>query len=448
MRRANLWNPKVNVSRGCTSVFNRELPKLSSRFWFSACLPLLVVPCLFAQGDDSRAAAIQREREEAHRQVEPETMNRVEKLVYEVEDKKVLPRVNSGWNGFRAKIGGLPAGGGLAGGPEYYRDDLLSGNLNFRTSAELSTNLYQKYALQLSLPKLAGQHLFLDFHSVHRNYSRISYYGAGPKSVKEQRSNYRLEDTASDVTVGVRPTRMLRLGGSAGYVWVNTGPGTDSRLISTEKQFTPSQAPGIDRQTDFFRYGGFLQLDYRDDPRGPKSGGNYIAQYTWYHDTQFHAYGFQRLDVHLEQYIGLFNRRRVFALRARTTMTDTVAGQVLPFYMQPVLGGSDDLRGFRQFRFADQNMLNLTAEYRWEAFSGLDMAIFFDAGKVFPTHSQLNFSHLEGCGGFGLRFNLLNRTFIRMDFGWSREGLQAWFKIQRFVRTAPLGTAGAQPIPN
>jgi len=398
--------------------------------------------------DDPRAEAIQRERDEVHSQAEPETMNRVEKSIYEIEDKKVLARLNSGWNGFRAKIGGLPAGGGFAAGPEYYRNDLLFGNLNFRTSAELSTKVYQKYELQLSLPKLGSHHLFADFHSVHRNYPRINYYGAGPKSFKGQRSDYRLEDTASDFTVGVRPIRILTLGASAGYVWVNTGPGTDSRLISTEKQFAPSQAPGIDRQTDFFRYGGFLQVDYRDDPRGPKSGGNYVGQYTWYKDTQFHVYGFQRLDVNLEQYIGLFNRRRVFALRARTTLTDAGAGQVLPFYMQPVLGGSDDLRGFRQFRFADQNMLNLTAEYRWEAFSGLDMAIFFDAGKVFPTHSQLNFSHLEGCGGFGLRFNALDRTFIRMDFGWSREGFQVWLKFNDVFRQRPLGTAGAQPIFN
>ena len=93
-------------------------------------------------------------------------------------------------------------------------------------------------------------------------------------------------------------------------------------------------------------------------------------------------------------------------------------------------------------------MLNLTAEYRWEAFSGLDMAIFFDSGKVFPTHGQLNLSHMEGCGGFGLRFNVQNRTFIRMDFGWSREGMQVWFKFNDIFRPRPLGTASAQPIYN
>jgi hypothetical protein len=64
-------------------------------------------------------------------------------MPYYVEQKRILPRVNSGWDGFRMKIGGLPQGGGFAGGPEYHREDLLSGNLTFRTSAELSTKVYQ-----------------------------------------------------------------------------------------------------------------------------------------------------------------------------------------------------------------------------------------------------------------------------------------------------------------
>jgi len=219
-------------------------------------------------------------------------------------------------------------------------------------------------------------------------------------------------------------------------------------LISSEKQFTALQAPGIDRQSDFLRYGGFAQIDYRDDPLAPKSGGNYVAQYTWYKDRDLNRYDFRQLDINLEQYLPLFNRRRVFALRARTTLTDTSAGQVVPFYMQPILGGSDDLRGFRQFRFSDNNVMNLTAEYRWEAFSGLDMAIFFDSGKVFSRRGDFDFSHLEGCGGFGLRFNVLNRTFIRTDFGWSREGFQMWLKFYPIFKERPLGTAGTQPIHN
>ena len=48
----------------------------------------------------------------------------------------------------------------------------------------------------------------------------------------------------------------------------------------------------------------------------------------------------------------------------------------------PTLGGNDTLRGFRNYRFRGPHALLLQAEYRWELWSGLDGALFYDAGKV------------------------------------------------------------------
>jgi hemolysin activation/secretion protein len=104
-------------------------------------------------------------------------------------------------------------------------------------------------------------------------------------------------------------------------------------------------------------------------------------------------------------------------------------GQEVPFYLQPHLGGADDMRGFRNYRFYDDNHIVVNAEYRWEAFTGLDMALFFDAGKVTNKRSQINFHELETSAGFGFRFNAANATFLRLDVGFSHEGYQIWFKF-------------------
>jgi hypothetical protein len=45
-----------------------------------------------------------------------------------------------------------------------------------------------------------------------------------------------------------------------------------------------------------------------------------------------------------------------------------------------------------------------------------------------------------------LRFNARNRTFIRLDFGFSHEGFQFWFKFNDIFQPRPLGTADSQPI--
>jgi outer membrane translocation and assembly module TamA len=88
----------------------------------------------------------------------------------------------------------------------------------------------------------------------------------------------------------------------------------------------------------------------------------------------------------------------------------------------------------------------LNAEYRWEVFSGLDGAIFADAGKVFPRRGMLNFGNLESDVGFGLRFNARNATAIRIDVGFSHEGFQVWLKFNDVFLPRRFGTSTGQPL--
>jgi outer membrane protein assembly factor BamA len=121
----------------------------------------------------------------------------------------------------------------------------------------------------------------------------------------------------------------------------------------------------------------------------------------------------------------------VFAVRGKTTFTRTASGQQVPFFMQPTLGGSEDLRGFREYRFRDGSAVILNAEYRWEAFSGLDLALFIDAGQVAPRLTDIDFADLQKSYGFGFRFNTSKSVFMRVDVGLSKEGRQVFLKFNR-----------------
>ncbi|HXG34597.1 MAG TPA: BamA/TamA family outer membrane protein [Bryobacteraceae bacterium] len=390
----------------------------------------LAMPNLLAQPQPAtRAEEIQAARRARLPSLQPDEPSRPERILRDIKDKKILERFTAGIAGFRLKLGGLATGSGFALGPEYLRRDLAGGRVLFRGSARASTRKFQLFDLELSLPQLARRRAFLDLYAVHRNYPRIDYYGPGPDSRKTGRSAFRLEDTAYDATAGLRPLRYLTLGGSLGYLQINVGPGADKRFVSSDRIFPPALAPGIDRQSDFLRGGFFAQLDWRDHPGGPRRGGNYLLRHNWYSDRTLGLHSFRRLDLEAQQYLSFFNERRVIALRAKSALTFPGRGQNVPFYLQPTLGGSEDLRGFRPFRFYDDNVLVLNAEYRWETFSGLDAALFFDAGKVFPRRSQLNLHDLEASAGFGLRFNVNNSVFLRVDVGFSHEGFQAWLKF-------------------
>lgn len=407
--------------------------------WVSA------VPSLPAQVVESRAAEIEQARQEKTAGLKPEKVTETEAQLLRFKERKYLERFAAGYSGFRAKIGGMVTGGGFGFGPEYYRDLLWNGHLNFRASAQMSTRLYQKYEVQATLPRMAGERVYIDLLASHRDYRSIQYHGPGPDSPRV-RTNYRLEDTSADSIIGFKPGKWMKFGASAGATTINIGPGKDRRFSSAEQLFTPQQAPGIDRQTDFFRSGVFAQFDYRNDTLGPKQGGNYVFQYNWLNDIKLNQFNFRRMDIDLQHFVGLFNRTRVIALRAKTILTETDNRQQVPFYMQPFLGGSDDLRGFRPFRFSDRNMMVLNGEYRWEIFSGLDGALFVDGGKVFARRGQLNFRDLEGSAGFGFRFNARNATFLRLDVGFSHEGFQVWFKFNDVFNQRPFGTTPGQPI--
>jgi len=222
--------------------------------------------------------------------------------------------------------------------------------------------------------------------------------------------------------------RHVMIGLTAGYDWINIGPGTSTVYASADRVYSPAYTPGIDVQSPFSNVGPFLQVDFRDQKADPHRGTNFLTRFSYYSDqTDLHS--FRRWESVIEQYVPFLNEKRVVVLRARSNLSYIRAGQVVPFYLQPTLGGADDLRGFRNFRYYDNNSLLANAEYRWEVAPVLDVALFGDAGKVFSRPADISLANLQTDAGFGLRFKSRGAVVFRIDTGFSREGFQIWFKF-------------------
>ncbi len=368
-------------------------------------------------------------REKKAEGVRPPQRSGLEKVLYNFREQRVLERFAAGWRGFHSKVGGLHTGSGLGLGTQWRQQRLAGGRLDMRATALASIKRYEKAELQIALPRLAKERLFLDFTTTYRNLPQADFFGLGPRSRKQDRTSFRLEDTTMMGSLGFRLRRKLAAGVRGGIIEANVGPGADPAFASTELMFTPQVAPALDRQPDYYQAGAFAQLDYRDEPGNPRAGGNYLVEWDYFGDRTWSQYSFRRYQAEFQQYLPFFNRRRVFAFRAKTTLTDTSPGQAVPFYMQQTVGGSEDLRGFREYRFRDKNLMVCNLEYRWEVFSGLDMALFGDAGKVFARRSDFDLDRLEGAYGIGLRFNQEKAVFLRIDIGKSREGMRFFFKF-------------------
>ncbi len=360
----------------------------------------------------------------------PATPGKAEQSLERYVGENPLNEYMGGLPGLHLRLGGMPGGAGFALGPEYFRPDLAKGQVSFRVSAVGSTKQWYLIETELLFPHLARRYLDLGIQGRRLDANSIDYYGSGPYSQKEWHSNYRREENALDFSLTFRPTRRyLSIGFTAGYLWLNVGPGQSSRSTSSEKEYHASLTPGIDRQTNYLHAGPFLEVDSRDKPKDPHGGTHFLVKFNQFSDRKYGHYSFRQIDASIEQYLPFFNQKRIIALRALSVLSDPRAGSAVPFYMQPSLGGASDLRGYRRYRFCDNNIFLSNAEYRWEVFTLMDAALFADAGKVFHRVGDFRVRELESDVGFGLRFKTRRAVVLRIDTAFSHEGVGLWLNF-------------------
>jgi hypothetical protein len=376
----------------------------------------------------SRAGLLAAERDRKASETAAPERSAVERALYWYDNQYLLTRILGGWNGLHLAGGDFPAGAGMKYGAGFTRT-LGSASapdrpnqLTIDALAAHSTRGYTRAAATLGIERIAGTSLAARVKGQYYDFPQEDFFGFGETSQPENRANYRHESTEAGAELQWRPGRSIEFAGGLWFVSPTIGSGTDSRFPSTETTVDPASLPGFLEQPDFLRTDASAAFDWRDNRLHPHAGGRYAVQFSNFQDRDLDAYGFRRVAIDLQQYVPLPNRYRLVALRAAATLTDPHAGHEVPFFFQPTLGGSQALRGFREFRFRDRNSLILTAEYRWEASWLLDGALFVDAGKVAFDRRDLNFHHLDVSYGLGFRVHSNDAFVARLDLAVSREG--------------------------
>ena len=384
------------------------------------CRPTLLVAAILvavsnadAQEPMTRAEILQREREEKAQHLTPPRHPGLERALMDLESGRVFERLLNPAEGLYPKIGNITTGSGFSFGPGYRYPRWFDGQLEFSTFAAASFSHYWMLDARLQAPRLADGRVGLGVHAQRYDFPKEDFFGLGPDSSRDNEVIYGLRNTVLGGYGTVRPMPWLNLTAAVDYY----SPHIDA--ISEEESllnvFSPTDAPGVLVQPDFFRYSGTVEVNNRFPLGNPRRGGRYAITYHRYDDSEIDLFSFNRVDIDLQQYVPLVKDRRVLALHARAVMTDPDADAEVPFYFQPTLGGPDDLRGFRHFRFRDRNTLLFQAEYRWEIFTAVDGAIFYDIGKVAPRHQDFHLSDFERDFGIGFRFGTSNGVFLRVE---------------------------------
>jgi Omp85 superfamily domain len=366
-----------------------------------------------AQEPATRAETLQRQREDKAKDLTPPEPNRLERTLMDLESGRLFERLLNPAEGLYPKMGNVTSGSGFSLGPGYRHAGMFGGHADFSTFAAASFKKYWMIDARLQMPRLANNRAGVEVYGRRYDFPEEGFYGLGPDSLRENEVIYGLASTVFGASGTYRPTPWLNIGGGVEHfsptIRAETGVG---EILSI---FDPSQLPGALAQPEIVRYQASVDVNTRQPRGNPRRGGRYALTYQRFDDSTGGRFSFDRVEVDLQQYIPLLRDRRVLALHALVSTSQADAGAEVPFYLQRTLGGPDDLRGFKYLRFRDRNLLLLQAEYRWEIFTAMDGAIFYDAGKVAARREDLDLNDLESDYGIGFRFGTINGVFLRIE---------------------------------
>jgi hypothetical protein len=369
---------------------------------------------------DEAAAA----REQKAREVTPHQRSTVERVLFKLEDDLLLERVLDPPRGIYLRVGSLGEGSGFALGPAFRYN---TPRFDFKTSAAASTKTYFSGETSVRFPGTIGQDdyfksegPYIELYGRRRSFPQEDFFGLGPDSRLSNRSDFALRDTIGRVTGGYQRGR-LQVGIGLGYLDVSIDSGTDARMPSSTDLFSTDEMPGVSDRGGYLVIGPFVEYATVDPATEDSSGGRYRLSLTEYQDRRHDRYSFRRWEADVRHYLTFVKETRTIAVRAWASSTSADAGNDVPFYLQPTLGGGRTLRGYHTFRFRDRSALLLQGEYRWRINHFVQGALFYDTGAVGSTLDDLG--GLERSYGVGLRAGGRTGSAFRIEMAFGgREG--------------------------
>jgi hypothetical protein len=369
---------------------------------------------------DTRAGVIAAEQAAKSQVLKPYAPNKAEAILDMVEEQFLTGSMK--WHPF---FDNAYQGGGFTVGAGYLQRIGAYDTLDLRGSITFAN--YKRIEAEFRAPRLFNRRGVLSVLGGWREATQVGFFGLGtPQTSVDDRVNYGFTQPYVGATLDVRPTRKyFLLGAGVEYSTWNTQEGAGSHP-SIEQVYTPDTLTGLGASPTYIQVSGTAAVDWRDSPGYSRRGGYYGVTGRNFADTD-DVYNFRQVDYEAIQHIPIMRDAWVLSLRGRVQTTYTDDGVEMPYFMLPALGGGSTLRGFSSWRFRDRHSMLLSAEWRVLVNRFIDTAIFYDAGKVTRSISDLGFEGLKKDYGIGFRLHGPLATPLRIDFAKSNEGLAIVF---------------------
>jgi hypothetical protein len=367
-----------------------------------------------AQEPQTREALIEQEQANKASDLKPATLSKGEQIVNRLQESFLT---NEALHAFWQSA---YAGGGFTLGAGYLKHVSPYNYVDLRGSITFSG--YKRIEAEFVAPELFNRRGNLSAIGGWREATQVGFYGFGMTSTLENRANYSFQQPYLNARLEVFPTRRLFLvrGGVELTQWKQL-PGSGD-VPSVDQVYTPATLPGLGAAPVYWHTQGAIGIDNREPSRGyARRGGFYAVTVHDFSDSD-QAHGFNQVDYEGIQHIPILRETWVLSLHAMAQTTYQKSGQQIPFFMMPSIGGGSDLRAYSSWRLRDLNSLFVQAEWRVMVNRFLDMALFYDAGKVAARRTDLTLTDLKSDFGLGFRLHGPAATPLRIELTHGSEG--------------------------
>jgi hypothetical protein len=247
----------------------------------------------------------------------------------------------------------------------------------------------------------------------------LSFFGEGPESLAENESRYESTRAEAAALLFKRFFRSSNIHTRAGVRQVSFDSGTCCGDPSIEQRVLRGDYPQPDGYPEDYTV-GFERLELNFDTRKPRPAPGSGARLEARAEPAFQPRersprGWIRYGGALGGALDLTGAQRTLSLTLTTAFAEPLAGDVVPFNEQIVLGGGltsigslmgPQLRGFRHGRLTGQSAAVAELQYTWPIWVFLDGIAAFEVGNVFGSQlSGFDPELLRMSAVFGMRTN-------------------------------------------
>jgi outer membrane protein assembly factor BamA len=352
---------------------------------------------------------------------------------------------------FAVIAGVIVSGSGLAGGANYRYFNLLDSPIDAQLRGMFSVRGYQDYRLSVGLldarnstlelnaadarisslfntssRKAPGSALYVEMR--YRDYPKHTFYGPGNRAIEDNRTDYALRGVSAEGVWQRQFSSRFGVSARTGVLALHIGQGQDDSIVDFEQRFVPATIPGALEQPRFVTAGVGFEDDTRSDPRIPEDGRLIAASVRTFRADRPNL-SFTRFTAEVRTYRRAFSPRVVFATRLVFAGDFSASASSTPFYVRQSLGGTDTLRGFDSYRFADRTLAHATAMIRYRANRYMEIIPFYDIGTTANGVSKLDFGARRTSPGIGIRARTDKQILADFAYAWSTEGGRVVFTI-------------------